>query len=485
MPEPRIRVRGITATAVSKLLLDKGYRIVQASRIIRERLGIGFDDSPADVTIKDSGPDELLVIGFHGYAEEVYGLLRDELYGVFSWSSPHGLYSAHLAIVKNARPSGECLVGLRDGYECILPSCGGLVPGRLVLISIVHPRLKPRDACRASRELRIVGEYVSLVYGSPRITVSEHVRDRDRRNYLVALAASKLFGTGLGIHFRSSSQYAGEDEIAGEIDRLRKTLEEILSRARNASEPITLYEGEYIGLLGLTSIAKERLDTLRSTVAPTIRGHHSLKSYGGPVSEVVDFAEKLLPRLGGGDIVEKALLDYCVEKMVNYPTVRIIHVKPDGVRLNLTPGVLREYRGEEGLLIMERTFKSKGVYDGLGVEKEPGDRDVMIIPLREYWISHNYYRGSEWLGSYININTPPEILPGAVKYHDLVVDVIVKTDGEADVVDRDELTELAEAGIIPRDLAMNAIGEARRIASNPTKYTATGILGEEGFPGKE
>ena len=50
----RVRVRGITATAVSKLLLDKGFRIVQASRIIQERLGAEFDPSPADVTVKTS-----------------------------------------------------------------------------------------------------------------------------------------------------------------------------------------------------------------------------------------------------------------------------------------------------------------------------------------------------------------------------------------------------------------------------------------------
>ncbi len=473
----RVRVRGITATAVSKLLLDKGLRIVQASRIIQERLGVEFDPSPADVTVKDSGEDELLVLGFYGCGDKVYDVLVDELGEVFSWVSPIGLYSVHVGRVVEVHGNGLCIIELPGGYKGVLPRCTGLEPGRLVLVSVVHPALKPGETIRLFREVRVVGEYVSLIHGSTRLTVSEHIRDRERRDYLVALVASKLIGTGLGAHLRSSSKYAGDDEIVSEIDKLKEILVELVGKARNASEPVTLYEGEFIGLLGLTSTAKYRLDHYRSLVTPTIRGHHSFKSIGGPYGEVVDFAEKLLPRINNEQLSE-ALLDYVIEKMINYPVVRITHILPNGERTQLTPGVFKKFLNERGLLVIERVFKKPGVYDGLGLEKKPGDKDLLVVPLNDYWISHNYYRGREWLGSYININTPPEILPGTIKYHDLLVDVVVEPTGSSRIIDEEELEEYTSKNIIPEKLAEKASMKAEEINENPLNYTYQELLEE-------
>lgn len=50
----RVRIRGKYATAISKLVLDLGYTIVQASDVIISRFGINVDNSAPDVTIKDS-----------------------------------------------------------------------------------------------------------------------------------------------------------------------------------------------------------------------------------------------------------------------------------------------------------------------------------------------------------------------------------------------------------------------------------------------
>ncbi len=466
----RVRIRGIAATALSRIVLDKGYSIVQASQIIQDRLGIGFDESPADVTIKDSDRDELLVLGFYGKADKVYDELVEALEYVYRWVSPLGLYSLHIGRVVE-RENDICIVELPGGYRGILSKCS-LEPGRLIPVSVIRPRLKPFEEFRLSREVRVVGEYVSLIYGSSRITLSEHIRDRDRRDYLLALAATKLMGSGLGIHFRSSSRFGSDEAILGEIDDLKKMLTDLVSKAKDTKEVKTLYMGEFIGLIGLTGPAKEKLDHYRSLVTPTISFHHSYKTHGGCLSDIVDYSEKLIGNGVDPGRVSETLHRYILDQIKCRPLINIIHVKPDGRKLKLTPGRIIEVRdeGEGETLVVRRILRGTGVLDGLGVEKKPGDIDYMILREGDWWISHNYYRGDEWIGSYININTPPEILPDTIKYHDLAVDIIVNRDGKTRIVDLDELEKYYGENIITEKLYNKAKEVIEEIMNNPEKY---------------
>lgn len=452
--------------------MDKGYSIVQASRIICERLGLEHDPSPADVTIKDSGEDELLVLGFYGHADKVFEDLADELGDVFRWASPVGLYSVHVGRIVDKR-NDACIVEISGGQKGVLPRCGH-EPGKLVAVSVVHPAIKPYEEIRLSREIRVVGEYVSLIHGSPRITVSEHIRDKDKRSHLVALATSKLIGTGLGIHLRSSAKYAGDEEIIEEIERLKTMLTEIVEKLGNTDEVAMIYPGEFIGLLGLTSTAKQRLDEYRGRVVPTVRSHHSYKTIGGWLSELVDYTEKLIEYgLIDSDRASTGMERYCLEKLVRQSSVKIVHVSPDGRRLILTPGRIADLDRGRNMIILTRTMKSPGTYDGLNVEKKPGDIDYVVIRFGEWWISHNYCRGDEWLGTYVNINTPPEILPGVIKYHDLAIDVIIKKDNTAEIIDDDELRRLHEKKIVSKRLYEKALETAKRIAERPGEYIYT------------
>ena len=190
----RVRVRGIAATALTKILLDHGYRIVQASSIIRERFGLKEDYGAADVTVKDAGYDELLVLGFYGKADEVYRVLTDSLEYVFKWVSPVGLHSIYKGRVKS-REDDKCIVDL-GGVEGILYNCRHS-EGSEVLVGVEKPCIKPYEKPRLTYRLRIVGEYVSLIHGSPSITISEHIRDRGKRDYLVAIATASSFGYSL------------------------------------------------------------------------------------------------------------------------------------------------------------------------------------------------------------------------------------------------------------------------------------------------
>ncbi|MCD6301293.1 MAG: DUF402 domain-containing protein, partial [Staphylothermus sp.] len=424
-----VRIRGIAATSITKILLDKGHRIVQASNIIRERFGLEQDTSPAEVTVKDADVDELLIIGFHNPAKKVTKDLVDTLKYLFTWVSPVGLHSIHVGIVREKKDN-TCIVEIDNGLKGILRDCN-LEPSKRVVVSVVKAPIKPGEPLFLSRSIRVIGKYIALLHGSRKISLSEHIRDQSKRDYLVALAASKLIGTGLGIHFRSSSAHASQEDIEKEIEELRKQLVEIIEKTKNIEEaPIQLYEGEYIALLGLTSKAKEILDNYRAQVIPTVKFHHSYKSHGNTLSELVDFSENLIAEGVSEEIVSNALKKYIIEKYKSYPRIKIIHKKSDGTTLLLTPGTLYKtwIKNNQHFIVIKRIFKSNGVYDGFNIEKKPGDIDYMLVVEDEWFISHNYYRGEEWLGTYININTPPEILPNTIKYHDLAADIVVKND---------------------------------------------------------
>jgi hypothetical protein len=71
-----------------------------------------------------------------------------------------------------------------------------------------------------------------------------------------------------------------------------------LSRVDGFREPLKIRDGEFLGIIGLTSLAKSKLDKIRRSVSFTIDYHHSLKSM--VYSYLVDFAKDVLtPILNG------------------------------------------------------------------------------------------------------------------------------------------------------------------------------------------
>ena len=461
----RVRVRGVAATAVTRFLLDRGHVVVQASPVIRERFGIPLVAEPADVTVKDAGRGELLVVGFWDEGLGVYGELVEGLGFVFSWRAPLGLYS----IVKGrvvGRSGGGCVVELPGGLRGVLRDCGVGV-GDDVVVSVVHPPVKPFERPVLSSVLRVVGDYVILLYGSQRLSVSEHVRDPVKRRELLAAAAASVMGRGFGVHVRSSGLYASPGDISGEVERLIGVLRGVLEEAASASSPSVLYRGEFLGIIGLSRLAKERLDSLRGRVVSTVPGHHMYKYGGGCLGDLVDFSEALVDAGYGASGVSGVLRGYVLSLLSSRPVVNVTHVRPSGEVLSLGPG--RPVVVGEDVVVLRRVIRGGGVYDGLGVERRPGDVDYMFVYPGDWLVVHNYFRGGEWLGSYINVNTPPEVLPGEILYHDLAIDVAVTGDG-AEIIDSDELEKYCGEQIITEPLCRKARETAEKAAQQPEKY---------------
>ncbi len=448
----KVRIRGIYATALTKILLDKGFIIVQASQIIRQRFNIPENNAAPDLTIKTTDdPNTLLVIGFPRQVDETIRILEEELRYTINWISKIGLYSTVIGKIIEKR-GDECIVSLPYGLIGVLGKCND-EPGSIIPVTVAKTAIKPKETVILTRNVRVIGYYAALIKGSNKITISEHIRDPEKKAELITLS-SNIIREGFGVHWRSSAGRAEISILLSELDDLKKKMSEIVAKTSRANEGEIVYEGEKIALMTITSPAKEILDKIRSEVVATIPGHHSYKALGGELSNIVDYAEKLVENkwITSGHAGE-GMLHYIAEKLKNSKRIDIIHIKPDGTHVRLTPGRAESIIVKNNRIIVEirRIIRAPGIYDGLKIEKEPGDYDIMRIDTSSWTIIHRYYsRYGDLKGEYININTPPEIGVDKIVYHDLALDIIKKPEGLIELVDVEEYKNLVTNGVITR-----------------------------------
>lgn len=461
----RVRVRGIYATALTSLMLEEGFLVVQASKPIRDRFGLPENNAPADVTVKsdDRRPDELLVIGMPGAADAVFDALRRRLGQALFRVSPLGLY-ATVGFRVSGKMGDRCIVELPGDVAGFLEPCR-LVEGDVGVGMVVGAPIVRGEKARLSPRTGLVGNYLVMSRDGGRVTFSEHIRSAERRATLLAIS-SRYTRHGFSIHWRSNAGVGDLSDIEEEAGRLAERLEELEAELREPD--VKVYgEGERIGLVGLPQPAKRVLDELRSRHAPTVPGHHEFKAGGGELSLLVDFGERLVARGFDAYVVSRTIVEHVVESLSRQRRVGIIHCKAWGGYLRLTPGRVESVVpvGEGFRLTIRRTMRGGGEYDGLGVEKTPGDYDLMVVETGSWHIVHRYYDAEGNLkGEYININTPPELTVDAVRYYDLLVDVVRRPDGTVEVVDLDELEEARRDGVVPEALYERALREVERLA---------------------
>ena len=196
-------------------------------------------------------------------------------------------------------------------------------------------------------------------------------------------------------------------------------------------------------------VSKMRLDECRREVAPTVQRHHYHKACGGEVSSAAEMAERLLLRGRPAEEVEE-MLRRTLEPYFPFEGSEILieHVKLSGYVLSLGRAVIEAY-DEDSIIRYTRELRGGGIYDGLRVVKEAGDRAVTEARPGEYYTVTRYFsRGGRFKGTYINLNTPLELYPSKVRYVDLEVDICVWPGGDIEVVDEEMLERAAAEGVI-------------------------------------
>ncbi|MEM0120225.1 MAG: DUF402 domain-containing protein [Thermoprotei archaeon] len=425
----KFTISGIYSSALSKLLLDRGYQPTRLTNTLVERLGgAGTSKDEPDVVIKDmSRWQGVILIG--DQAKTVADTIVQELGTVAQFYLPK-VYGAVF------KPS--IVERIRNGIILELEGHKGLLKTRGDSVGLVQVTGYARSVSKL------------LVTSAVRVRFGGAEAERTAR-----LIEEPPLPDGWRWRRRAS------DEENTNVAAKASDLEEMFASPEIPEGRCVLSGKDYVELVfGLE--AKKLLDDWRSKITPTISGHHYLKSLGPEYSALVYFAESIREYIP--DKIDERLMDTVVKGV--YPRsgeeVKIFHMKPEGNDTELSSG--RVLHSDESTIIVRRPIKSRGEYDGLNVEKRVGDYAITEFKLGEWYYVTTYFRrdGAE-IGKYANICTPPEASKVYIRYIDLYVDV-VKSGSQVKIVDREQLEDAIHKGHITQTMYKKAVETAEKLS---------------------
>jgi hypothetical protein len=449
-------VRGIYATAATERLLAAGLTVVDASGPIRRRFDREFPDGPADADCRTT--DDRQGVGLVG-EDGAVAAAGDALVAVgrdaLSWPDPTPPGAVFDATVVDTRGGGAILeLGEREGYLPFDEVDGYVETGD-------HHRVQVRESTppwsdrrpSLSTDLAVEGSVVSLRRGegpsaaADAETTTELVRSLDLLDVAVP--------DGWGVRFERPAVEADLSTLGEALDRASDRVADLAelppASAADGARPRRLATPRTARWCWFGRESRFALDDRRERVTTTMPGHHRVKAATAGASDAVDLVEAVCG--GGEEFPFDAVADTFGPAAGD--RVRIDHGKPDGRRLVLGRATVDERR--PGGVTLRREMSAGGRYDGLDTPKEAGDEAVTRVEEGRWWYP-TVYRGADGTarGTYVNVCTPVEVFPDAVRYVDLHVDVLQYPDGTVERVDEEELSAAVDDGAVPPALAERA-----------------------------
>ncbi len=460
----RARIRGIYATALTRLLLDAGHDVVQASPPIRRRFDASFEAADHDVDVTTTADRQGVgVAGDPDAVETVRNLLLDgAAVDAFAWPSPAPRGAVFDARVTDTLGGGAvCDLGDAEGYLPYRNADDRVEEGDALRVQVAEdaaPWVDDRPLLDTG--IRADAGLATLVRGKSGVTVE--ARDDAAGRELAGM--TDLLPTdppeGWGIEWTRDAADADMDALDASLSRAADRAAELAAVLDDPVDPVRRVAAPAAGVWAwFGRDARFALDARRREVTATMAGHHRIKAASEAASAGVDFAEAVCsPSPADADAREAFPFAAVTEQFgpVEGDTVAIQHGKPDGRLIVLGRGEVVEWDAD-GTVTVERSLSGGGTYDALGVPRSEGD--VARTKFREgRWWYPTVYRGADGdrKGTYVNVCTPVEVFPDAVRYVDLHVDVVKHPDGAVERVDDDELDAAVAAGNVTEELAEKA-----------------------------
>jgi len=517
-----VRIRGIYTTALTELLADEGIDVVQASPPIRERFDAALPPAPADATVATTDDRQGIgVVGRRAAVAAVVDAARSVGRDALAWRDPVSRDAVYAGEVTETLGSGAVVeLGTGDGMgdetgdgteDETTDGDGDGLPVATRERSGFLPYSKTDEHIEEGDRLRVQVREVAPPWGDDRPLLDTTIRVQRPLATLVRSGGGASGGgaSGGGTGSRSGGPATGGPELAdllptdppegwrvdwgraaddADLDALGAALEMGRDRALDLEDgvadaadpaeraPDREWAGDATAWVWFGRESRFGLDERRRAVTATMAGHHRTKAATERASAAVDFVEAVCPGASRGadgsgadgsgadasgadgfpfDAVTRQFGPMAGDR------VRIDHGKPDGRAFSLGTGEVTR-RDPDGTVVVEREMSGRGTYDALGVEQQAGDVAVTKLTEGKWWYP-TVYRGDdgEKRGTYVNVCTPVEVFPAAVRYVDLHVDVVKHPDGTVERVDDDELDAAVAAGYLPEALAE----KARSVAS--------------------
>ena len=461
-----VRVRGIYATALTRLLREAGHEVVQASGPIQNRFDGEFADERAAVTVATTDDQQGVgVVGNRGVAEPISDHLTEIGRDTLRWDDPTPEGAVYAGTVTETL-GGGAVVDLGDG-EGFLPYSSSderVETGDALRVQVVEasaPWTNGRPVLDTTVAVR--GSLLTLVRGGTASTPGT-----GGPAMLDVIAADPR--EGWGVSWESASEDASFDALAGALDAANDRAAAIGDALEEADAPENCAPTRYDEGLSTTWLwfgreSRFALDEARREVTATMPGHHRVKAGDRAASAAVDYVEALCddPETGEVDF------PFAVTARQFGPhiggSLSLGHGKPDGRLITLGNGEVQSV-DNDGTVTIGREMSAGGTYDALGVPKEGGDIAETKVKEGRWWYP-TVYRDSdgEKKGTYVNVCTPVEVFPNTARYVDLHVDVVKHADGTVERVDDDELDAAVDRGHVSEPLAERARSIAAAVKS--------------------
>ncbi|MFB6070974.1 MAG: DUF402 domain-containing protein [Halanaeroarchaeum sp.] len=462
-----VRVRGIYATAITQVLQNASdASVVLASPAISRRFDADFETAPPDVTVATSRDRQgVAVTGDPAGVAAVRETLESVAIDVFAWddvAAPGAVFAGEVIDTND----GGAVVTLEDGRRGFLPfgAVDGYVEEGDDVRAQVHEPRAPWVHGRPVLDttIEVPGAVASLVAGVDSAVAG--TPDGTAEHELVR--TTELLSTRIPADWGVRWERAAEDVEVEELDAALASAVEAAERLEDglegASGPGRLAAPKEAAWVWFGRAARFALDEHRRRVTETMPGHHRVKASTDRAGTAVDFAERLGASPDGFPFGSVTDLFGPVEG----DAVAIDHGKPDGRTVRLGRGEVVDRDVERGRITVERQMTAGGSYDALDVPRETGDVATTRFSEGRWWYPTVYRDADgEVKGTYVNVSTPVEVFPDAVRYVDLHVDVIERSDGTVEVVDETELADAVEAGHVSTHLAEKATSVAEQVAS--------------------
>lgn len=448
----KVKIRGIYSTALTKLLLDNGFTIVQPSIEIEERFHLPKCEEKFNIEIHDKADHQgIKAIGSLDSIEALYGLLKkfdDVVIRKHSFTL-NGIYKGLIKSLDSRLKMAIVDIGLTEGLLKIRSS--KIIQEKQKEKEIIVQANKFDENTRTlilSDRIKLNGECLTIVFNEE-FKPKEGLKDYDLSFKFLKIGKG-LKSQGFEIFLKPSALSKPLKDLKNEAESLIKTWNLIVEKAKKEKAPTCLMEGCWMLEAEFPWLSKKALDRIRGTVVPTLENHHYYKAYGKNLALEVDMAEKLLKEGKTNEEIEKSLRNI-VE--ASYPQegsiISIEHVKLDGFVLSLGKARVESFDKENSKIKLSRIIKSNGLYDGLQVPKEAGDIAISEAKLGEWYLKTMYYSKEGVLkGTYINFNTPIELYHNKIRYIDLEIDLAILPNGQFKILDKDKFKEAIEKGIL-------------------------------------
>ncbi|SNR59536.1 DUF402 domain-containing protein [Halorubrum vacuolatum] len=478
----RIRLRGIYTTALTRLLLDAGYEVVDASDPIRRRFEADFPDVPPDVTVSTS--TDRTGVGLSGDPEATASVL-DHLCDVgvdaLSWHDPAPPGAVFDGTVTETLGGGAVVALAVDEDGRDVPGGGDSVEGYLPYNAVdAHVetgdpvRLQVRESSppwadsrpTLDGDLRVTGGLVTLEPGSgTRVDGRTDAAARELAGMVDLLGLEPPSGwravwSRAAVDADGDALAAALEAATERAERFAADIGELGVRAGSDPAEDGPLASPHVGAwVWFGRECRFELDSARRRVTTTLPGHHRIKAGSSDASAGVDLAEALCEPSPDAEFPFEAVVGAFGPSEGD--ALRIEHGKPDGRLIVLGEGEVTAVE-PDGSVTVERSMTGGGTYDGLDVPRDAGD--VAVTSLKEgRWWYPTTYRGTDGTvkGTYVNVCTPVELFPDGARYVDLHVDVIKHADGTVERVDDEILDASVADGNTPETLAE----KARAVAS--------------------